>query len=67
MDRTSWGKKEEVQVGWVSRLKMGEVRWGEGFRLAYRVCSLFQVWRLRVDLAVLKGWIRPGKVLWFER
>lgn len=45
MDRTSWGKKEEVQVGWVSRLKMGEVRWGEGFRLAYRVRSLFQAWK----------------------
>lgn len=67
MDRASWGKKEKVQVGWVSRLKMGEVRWGEGFRLAYRVRSLFQAWRLRVDLDVLKGWIRPGKVLWFER
>lgn len=39
MDRAGWGRKEEVQVGWVSRLKMGEVRWGEDFGLAYRVCS----------------------------
>lgn len=42
MDRAGWGRKEEVQVGWVSRLKMGEVRWGEGFRVFF----LFQAWRL---------------------